>query len=197
MARCSWRGQRFVPVVVRRAVRPGQRHVDRHRGHGFGGVVRRSATLLLDGRVLVTGAQRDPELYDPGTRSWTPFWTMLRPHDAAPATLLLDGRVLVAGGKAVRNRRVRDNALSRAVRPGRDSTGSPPPTLTPTPAPTPTPTPVPPQAVVLPDARTWKVTVSNKSSEPRSCSWRRRTSRASSGGWSGPRPRTSCHPAQP
>ena len=40
----------------------------------------RSATLLLDGTVLMTG-QSGAELYDPGTRSWTPFWTMLEPHD--------------------------------------------------------------------------------------------------------------------
>ena len=58
----------------------------------------RSATLLLDGTVLVTGSERDPELYDPGTRSWIPFWTTLGPHGSAPATLLLDGRVLLAGG---------------------------------------------------------------------------------------------------
>ena len=51
--------------------------------------------------------------------------------------------------------------------PGATPIGSPPPTLAPTPVPTPTPTPVPPQAgPVPPGARTWKVTVSNMSSEP-------------------------------
>ena len=44
----------------------------------------RSATLLLDGTVLVTGSQRDPELYDPDTRSWTPFWTTLGPPRQCP-----------------------------------------------------------------------------------------------------------------
>ncbi len=128
----------------------------------------RSATLLLDGRVLMTGAQRDPELYDPATRSWTPFWSMLRPHDTAPPTLLLDGRVLVASGLGCTD--AGDCGTTRSAElfdPGATPTGSPPPTLAPTPAPTPTPTPVPPAVgPIPPNARTWKVNVSNKSSEP-------------------------------
>ena len=124
----------------------------------------RSATLLLDGTVLVTGAQSSPELYKPSTRSWTPFWTMLGPHDAAPATLLLDGRVLVAGGTRC-STDTGECATTRAAElydPGATSTGSPPPTLAPTPVPTPTP--------VLPEAgpggRPWKITVSNNSTQP-------------------------------
>ena len=117
-----------------------------------------SATLLLDGTVLVTGLYSGPELYDPGTRSWTPFWPMLGSHGIAPVTPLLDGRLLVAGGAT---------GSAELFDPGATPTTSPPPTLAPTPVPTPTPTPVPPQAgPVPPDARTWEVTVINKSSQP-------------------------------
>jgi outer membrane protein assembly factor BamB len=63
----------------------------------------RTATLLLDGRVLVTGTGGlgDPaaELYDPGTGAWTATGnTVGSRRFAATATLLADGRVLVAGG---------------------------------------------------------------------------------------------------
>ncbi|MGK3997723.1 Kelch repeat-containing protein [Sorangium sp. So ce1024] len=62
-----------------------------------------SATLLLDGRVLVAGGD-DPwpgmssaEVYDPATDTWTPTAPMLGRRALHSATLLLDGRVLVAG----------------------------------------------------------------------------------------------------
>ena len=64
-----------------------------------------TATLLPDGRVLVTGgcctgegAQASAELYDPGSRSWTATASMIEARNNHTATLLLDGRVLVAGG---------------------------------------------------------------------------------------------------
>ena len=101
MARCSWRGDR--PAPCSRPSPPSCMTRPAGPGRSPGPCSRwtrttASATLLLDGTVLVTGSQRDPELYDPGTRSWIPFWTMLGPHGSAPATLLLDGRVLLAGG---------------------------------------------------------------------------------------------------
>ena len=126
----------------------------------------RSATLLLDGTVLMIGPESGPELYDPGTRSWSPFWTMLRAHDAAPATLLLDGRVLVAGGDGCSAETGECGITGSAVLydPGATSTAAPPPRLIPTPVATPTPSPVPPEAG--PGGRPWKVTVSNNSSQP-------------------------------
>lgn len=68
-----------------------------------------TATLLLDGKVLVTGGtpDRDPdpsssflastERFDPATGTWTLADPMTSPHASHTATLLPDGRVLVAG----------------------------------------------------------------------------------------------------
>ena len=64
-----------------------------------------SATLLDDGRVLVTGgvgvggaALALAEVYDPWTNAWTPVAPMHRARAGHTATLLRDGRVLIAGG---------------------------------------------------------------------------------------------------
>jgi hypothetical protein len=70
-----------------------------------------TATLLKDGRVLVTGGavlsgaggvESDPrasaEIYDPATGEWTAAGGMGFPRAFHTATLLKDGRVLVVGG---------------------------------------------------------------------------------------------------
>jgi hypothetical protein len=58
-----------------------------------------TATLLLDGRVLVADLMASAELYDPGSGSWSATGSMIETYPAGhTATLLLDGRVLVAGG---------------------------------------------------------------------------------------------------
>jgi len=66
-----------------------------------------TATLLIDGQVLVAGANfkgygLDPaataELYDPATGSWKATGPMITAGDFQAATLLADGHVLVAGG---------------------------------------------------------------------------------------------------
>jgi Galactose oxidase, central domain/Kelch motif len=60
-----------------------------------------TATLLEDGRVLVTGTTATgtlSELYDPKTGTFTPTGSMTTPRPYTTATLLADGRVLVAGG---------------------------------------------------------------------------------------------------
>jgi len=64
-----------------------------------------TATLLLDGRVLVTGGDdrflhplASAELFDPRTGTFSPTGSMATPRDFHVATLLLDGRVLVTGG---------------------------------------------------------------------------------------------------
>jgi WD40 repeat protein len=64
------------------------------------------ATLLLNGKVLVTGGNAGEgrptvgDLYDPGHGTWTAIRKMVGPGlgDSDSATLLPDGRVLVAGG---------------------------------------------------------------------------------------------------
>ena len=64
-----------------------------------------TATLLLDGRVLVVGngpgdrgMLASAELYDPGTGSWTATADMTEARCCQTATLLSNGQVLVAGG---------------------------------------------------------------------------------------------------
>ena len=60
-----------------------------------------TATLLLDGRVLIAGGSKDnsAEMYDPQTGTFSPAGPMsvvrVRGHTA---TLLQDGRVLITGG---------------------------------------------------------------------------------------------------
>ena len=63
-----------------------------------------TATLLPDGRVLVTGSyinsgesRASAELYDPTSGRWTATGSMDLGRDGRTATLLPDGRVLVAG----------------------------------------------------------------------------------------------------
>lgn len=66
-----------------------------------------TATLLTDGRVLVTGGCCDhltgrvlssAELYDERSGRWTTVAGMMTGRQGHTATLLPDGRVLVAGG---------------------------------------------------------------------------------------------------
>ncbi|GEM_PF-1628499 len=64
-----------------------------------------TATLLPDGRVLVTGgfnsagaATASAEIYNPSTRLWTPARNMITARTWHRATLLANGRVLVTGG---------------------------------------------------------------------------------------------------
>ncbi|HEX8026716.1 MAG TPA: kelch repeat-containing protein [Candidatus Limnocylindrales bacterium] len=63
-----------------------------------------TATLLLDGRVLVAGGTSgvedlaSAELFDSTSGSWTAGGDLQTPRRGETATLLEDGRVLVAGG---------------------------------------------------------------------------------------------------
>jgi Galactose oxidase, central domain len=61
-----------------------------------------TATLLLDGRVLVAGGSpgelASAELYDPTSGTWTPTGSLTKGRTLHTATLLPDGKVLVAGG---------------------------------------------------------------------------------------------------
>lgn len=56
------------------------------------------ATLLADGRILITASMGTPRLYDPADDSWSETGPMLTPRYNHVATLLTDGSVLVAGG---------------------------------------------------------------------------------------------------
>jgi hypothetical protein len=59
-----------------------------------------TATLLPDGRVLITGGgDASAESYDPRTGTFSPTGSMSVPRGYHSATLMLDGRVLIAGGE--------------------------------------------------------------------------------------------------
>jgi hypothetical protein len=59
-----------------------------------------TATLLPDGRVLITGLPANAELYDPGTGTFTVTGNMtVPPQGVATATLLPNGQVLLASAR--------------------------------------------------------------------------------------------------
>ena len=65
-----------------------------------------TATLLANGKVLVTGGRNaaenvlaSAEIYDPVTGSWTATGSMISPRIAHAAALLPSGKVLVIGGQ--------------------------------------------------------------------------------------------------
>ena len=137
------------------------------------GTFYRSATLLSDGRVLVTDATTNTpgaELYDPSSGSWTDAAPMLRLH-GTPVVPMLDGTVLVAGGNDCRDQVCLATGAAELYVPLGVAPpllpafpSLPPPVF---PSPTPIPTPYPPAAgPLLLDGRTWTVRVVNKSSRP-------------------------------
>ena len=128
------------------------------------------ATLLQDGRILLTGDDSTPaELYDPAIGSWSAAAPMLRPHSMA--VLLLDGTVLMAGGQDCLDQVCVATASAELYVPAGVAPPSlpafppPPPPVIPTPTPRPSPYP-PATGPVPPNARPWLVTVVNDSSQP-------------------------------
>jgi len=126
--------------------------------------------LLSDGTVLMTDPDEDnprpgpaadctaAALYDPWTGSTMTASSMLR--CGGSFTLLLDGTVLKAGGSSSEL-----YVPAGVAMPPLPTFPPPPPIVIPTP--TPVPTPLPPAAgPVPPNARSWTVTVDNRSSEP-------------------------------
>ena len=66
-----------------------------------------TATLLVDGRVLVVGEDNlyepNAELFDPATLAWTEAGSSASPRFRHTVTLFTDGRVLVVGGALTAN----------------------------------------------------------------------------------------------
>jgi hypothetical protein len=98
-------GERVAPLAILWHPTTGQTATQRT----VVGRVGATATLLLDGRVLVTGGFGGPyaygssavasaETWDPGTGAFAPTGSMMRARVGHTATLLADGRVLVMGG---------------------------------------------------------------------------------------------------
>ena len=85
---------------------------DRHSGSwtfagtGLPPLSGQAATLMPDGKVLVTGGSTDTgfattgaDLFDPATNRWRPTtWPMATPRYGHTATLLPDGKVVLMGG---------------------------------------------------------------------------------------------------
>ena len=69
-----------------------------------------TATLLLSGKVLVTGGWgfsghlASAEVYDPATGAWSPTGALAMARTGHTATLLPSGKVLVAGGGGLKLR---------------------------------------------------------------------------------------------
>ncbi len=141
--------------------------------------------LLSDGTVLMTDPDEDnpgpgpaaqctaAALYDPRTGSTTTASSMLRcPDDGSSFTLLLDGTVLKAGGRdcndegqCISNGAAELYVPAGVSLPPLPAFPSPPPPVFPSPTPVPTPLP-PADGPVPPNARSWTVTVDNRSTAP-------------------------------
>src|SRR5580698_3355648 len=74
-----------------------------------------TATLLMDGRVLIAGGQissasafSSTEIYDPVKQIFTPSGNMTTARSGHTATLLPDGRVLMVGGDAAGSTEIYD-----------------------------------------------------------------------------------------
>jgi hypothetical protein len=75
-----------------------------------------TATLLLDGRVLIAGGagakggSASADVYDPSTGAFTATGSMSIPRSTHSSTLLPDGRILIVGGTALAMAEVYDPA---------------------------------------------------------------------------------------
>jgi hypothetical protein len=76
-----------------------------------------TATLLVDGTVLVTGTDNTAEVYNPGTGTFSVVGELLASLCRATATLRSDGTVLVAGGRVCSGRAQTSRATAELFAP--------------------------------------------------------------------------------
>ena len=95
----------LIPAATAELLKAGSGSVQPTGSMGVGRYSHR-ATILQDGRVLITGGTVGPkltvtqtaELYDPYSGSFTPVGDMIRPRANHSAILLLTGKVFIIGG---------------------------------------------------------------------------------------------------
>ena len=191
--------------AVRRAVRPGHRGLDRtpretrrrastrrHVVVGWQGADgrRRARSRLLPSCTTRALGPGPPPRRCSGRTEPRPSCCSMAPSSWRVARLF--GRGVCSDGLGGAVRPCRRVAAPAASLPEPASASLPEPDPDPPP-----PTPLPPEAgPVPPNARSWKVTVDNKSSEPATL-FVAEEARTGRSGSSGPRPRTSSQPAPP
>jgi len=109
-----------IPLAGQTALHPGSMATARN-GH--------TATLLPDGKVLITGGDNGDytslssvELYDPSTGAFTNIGNMTTARDEHTATLLSTGKVLIAGGNDDASMEIYDPATATFTNIGKMST---------------------------------------------------------------------------
>ena len=179
LAAARWQGAGGTAIRIPRDLRPGHRNLDRTPCATRLELI--PAALLSDGTVLMAGRRWHADqqtctaaaLYDPRTGSLTTASSMLRCADALARSRSCStarsswqvAATVTATVSCVSTGAAELYVPAGVPLPPLPAFPSPPPPVFPSPTPVPTPLP-PADGPVPPNARSWTVTVDNKSSEP-------------------------------